>query len=311
MKEVTAKKNAFYFIGLISGFLAIITCLVTLGLSVTDTYISIYVLAGSLVLLGINRIGFHLSNFKKNMLINIGRTVFIFILAVLVCLTYYSIYFLISSMFCYSLTIILHCILEMRKDRSIQSIIFHCLAITFVFLFSFVFFFPAIYQKHASSVSNSNFIILCYASMIIVASLRNVLFPYHKTLKFDVLRRIIKKSLVKEILLALMIIIILCSVYFTIVEENLTSYVDALWYSFSVITTIGFGDISVTTTLGRILSVILGISGIVVVALFTSFIVNFYNEMNKKREERTLQKLIQESKDDEKPIEENNNKDID
>ena len=72
----------------------------------------------------------------------------------------------------------------------------------------------------------------------------------------------------------------------------MTSYVDSLWYSFAVITTIGFGDVTVSTTLGRILSVILGISGIVVVALFTSIIVNFYNEMNKKRDEAEIRRVI-------------------
>ena len=107
--------------------------------------------------------------------------------------------------------------------------------------------------------------------------------------------------------MSLAIFVILCSVYFTVVEPNIESYVDALWYSFSVITTIGFGDVSVTTTLGRILSVFLGISGIIVVALFTSFIVNFYNEMSRRREERDLQKLIEETEKLEK-IEKSANK---
>lgn len=300
MEEVVSKKNAFYFIGLTSGLLAIFSCFVTMGFSVVDSYYSIYALTLALMFLGVNRIGLHLSNFKKNMFINISLTAFIFVLAILVGLTKYSIYFLISSMFCYSLTIILYCILKMREDRSTQSIVFRSLCIAFCFLFSFVFFFPAIYAKHASSVSNSNFIVLCFASMIIVSSSRNILAPYHFKLKLDVVIKIIRKSLVKEIVLGLLILVILCSVYFTLVEPNLTSYVDALWYSFAVITTIGFGDIYVTTTLGRILSVILGISGIVVVALFTSFIVNFYNEMNQKRVERHLKKQTENSGEDKK-----------
>ena len=43
-------------------------------------------------------------------------------------------------------------------------------------------------------------------------------------------------------------------------------------------TTIGFGDLTAVTDFGRILSVILGAYGIVVVALITSIIVNFYGE---------------------------------
>lgn len=292
MKETLKKKNAYYFIGLASGLLAIISCFVAFGFSVVDSYYSIYMLSLALMFLGINRTGLHLSNFKKNMFLNISLTFFIFVLAVLVGLTKYSIYFLITSMFCYSLTIILHCVLKMREDRSTQEIVFRSLCIAFSFLCSFVFFFPAIYTKHASSVSNSNFIVLCFAAVIIVSSTKNILEPYHIKLKIDVIKKIIKKSLVKEIILSLLIIVVLCSVYFTIVEPNITSYVDALWYSFAVITTIGFGDVSVVTTFGRILSVVLGISGIVVVALFTSFIVNLYNEANQKRVEKNLQKSI-------------------
>lgn len=295
MGEMTQKKNTFYFIGLACGILAIVTCGITIALSVMDSYFSIYTLSTALVLLGINRIGLHLSNFKKNMFENIFLTTFIFILAVLVALTKFGIYFLITSMFCYSLTIIAYCLLKMREDRSTQSIIFRSLCIVLSFLFSFVFFFPAIFTKHASSVSNSNFIVLCFTVMIIVSSSKNIAIPYHKKLKVNIISKIIKKSMVNEIILSLLILVVVCSIYFTLVEPNIESYVDALWYSFSVITTIGFGDVSVTTTFGRILSIILGISGIAVVAVFTSFIVNFYNEMNKRREERTLKKLLKET----------------
>lgn len=299
MEKVVKKKNAYYYFGLASGLLAIITCFVTFGLSVTDTYVAIYTLSTALIFLGINRIGLHLSNFKENMFKNIFLTAFIFALAVLVGLTKYSIYCLITGMFCYSLTIIGYCILKIRDDRSIQSIIYHSLSIALAFSFSFVFFFPEIYAKHASTVSNSNFIVLCFSIMIIVASSKNIILPYRAKLKLNVISNIIKKSLVKEIILVLLILVVLCSVYFTLVEQNITSYVDALWYSFAVITTIGFGDVYVATTFGRILSVVLGISGIAVVAVFTSFIVNFYNEMNNKREERTLRRLIEEAKNSE------------
>ena len=304
MEEVAKKKNTFYYVGLVCGVLSVLLCLVTLGLSVSDSYFSIYILSAALVLLGINRIGLHLNNFKQNALVHVFLTVFIFVLAVLVSLTSISLYFLITSMFCYSLTIVVNCLLAIKKDKSIQSIIFNSLCMVLSFLFSFVFFFPAIFEKHASSVSNYNFIILCYSTMIIISSLRNVLAPYTKKLKLHTISNILKKSLVNEIILGLLILIFLFSIYFTLVEPNINSYVDALWYSFSVITTIGFGDVLVTTTLGRILSVILGISGIAVVAVFTSFIVNFYNEMNKKREERTLKKLIKETKELEKLEEE-------
>ena len=292
MKEMNTKTKSLYYVGLISGFLAIICCLTTIGLSVVDSYVAVYMLASALFFLVINRVFFHLSIMKQDLLINMIISGFIALLALFVGLTKINIYFLISSMFGYSLAIIASHLLLIKSDHSRQSIVYNILFIGFSFLFSFVFFFPAIYEKHATSVSNSNFIVLCYSVAVLISASKNVLFPFHKTLKLNVIESVFKKSLVKEIVLGLLIIIILCSLYFTTVEPDIKSYVDSLWYSFSVITTIGFGDIYVTTTFGRILSVILGICGIIFVALFTSIIVNFYHEMNQKREEREIRKIM-------------------
>lgn len=308
MEKVIQKKNAFYFIGLISGILAILSCIASIGLAVGDSYYSIYTLATGLVFLGVNRTGLHLSNFKKNMFEHIFLTVFIFVLATLVALTKFGIYFLIVSMFLYSLTIVVYRILKIREDHSPQSIVFNILCAVFSFLFSFLFFFPAIYAKHATSISNSNFIIFCYALMIIVSSSKNLIYPYYHKLRINIVSNIIRKSLVYEIILSLLILVLLCSIYFTIAEPDMESYVDALWYSFSVITTIGFGDVYVTTTFGRILSVILGICGIAVVAVFTSFIVNFYNEANKRRVEKQMNSIIEKVEEIEKTEEEKTDK---
>jgi hypothetical protein len=68
---------------------------------------------------------------------------------------------------------------------------------------------------------------------------------------------------------------------YTDTESFKGEYTNALWYCFAVVTTIGFGDMTAVSTIGRVLSVILGVYGIVVVALITSIIVNFYGEMKK------------------------------
>ena len=69
---------------------------------------------------------------------------------------------------------------------------------------------------------------------------------------------------------------------FPMVEPTITTFWDGMWYSFAVVTTIGFGDFAATTLVGRILTVVLGIYGIVVVAIMTSVIVNFYNAVSAK-----------------------------
>ena len=100
-------------------------------------------------------------------------------------------------------------------------------------------------------------------------------------MKLNILLNIIRETYVLEILLGLLLMIIACSSIMSTLEPNMENYGDALWYCFALVTTIGFGDISATTLVGRVLSVFLGIYGIVVVALITSVIVNFYGEMKR------------------------------
>ena len=100
-------------------------------------------------------------------------------------------------------------------------------------------------------------------------------------MKLNILLNIIRETYVVEILLGLLLMIIACSSIMSTLEPNMSDYGDALWYCFALVTTIGFGDISATTLVGRVLSVFLGIYGIVVVAIITSVIVNFYGEMKR------------------------------
>ena len=63
-----------------------------------------------------------------------------------------------------------------------------------------------------------------------------------------------------------------------------------------MVTTIGFGDFAAVTPLGRILTVILGMYGIVVVAVITSIIVNFYNETAGKQDIQEIKDIKNEEK---------------
>ena len=97
-------------------------------------------------------------------------------------------------------------------------------------------------------------------------------------IRMDVLRRIVRKTYAAEILFGMLLMITAFSIALPVLEESISNFGDALWYCFAIVTTIGFGDFAAVTLPGRIISVILGCYGIIVVALITSIIVNFYNE---------------------------------
>ena len=111
-------------------------------------------------------------------------------------------------------------------------------------------------------------------------------------LKLDIIKNIIKKTYAVEVIFWLVLLIFAFSFVLSDIEPGIPTYLDALWYCFTLITTIGFGDFTAVTFVGRMLSVILGLYGIICVALITSIIVTFYGEFKdySDEEEEALEK---------------------
>jgi len=291
MMELNAKQSRIITIlAMVFGAIGMFCCVVSIVSSVTDSVHSKYVLTAAIILLGLNRICLHIGRHEGNFFYNFCVTGAMFVLATFVALSSISIYFLTVSFFIYGLLIAVNHAFMIYHDRSASSIILNSLIIAFCFLYSFIFLFPAIYEKHATSVSNWNFIVLSYTMIVFFTCFKNALLPVKEQLKLDTFLNKIRQALAMKIIMGLLVLVTLCSIYFTLVEPGMISFADSLWYCFSVITTIGFGDVTITTTLGRILSVILGLYGIVVVGLVTSIIVTIYNNVNQKKNDDLLEK---------------------
>ena len=136
------------------------------------------------------------------------------------------------------------------------------------------------------------FMLLAFSSMITfpeilltaggaTAAFLSIMLVIFSQVKVDVLKDIVRKTYAAEIISGLLLMMVTFSYLLEFYEESIKTFWDGLWYCFAVVTTIGFGDIAAVTIVGRVLTVILGVYGIVVVALITSIIVNFYGEMKK------------------------------
>ena len=119
--------------------------------------------------------------------------------------------------------------------------------------------------------------------------------------KVELLRKIIRKTYAGEILFGLLLLVVSFSLAFTMLEPNVATFGDALWYCFAIVTTIGFGDLVAVSILGRILSVLLGLYGMIVVAIITSIIVNFYNEVKHTPDDEDDLKAQEETAREELP----------
>ena len=117
-------------------------------------------------------------------------------------------------------------------------------------------------------------------------SLKKIFFPTLKLERFKLLLDIMVRTHTIDVIVCLLAFMIAFSFILPRFETTITNFWDAMWYCFVVITTIGFGDFYATSWMGRLLTVVLGIYGIVVVAIITSVIVNFYNEISAKEKAR-------------------------
>ncbi len=175
---------------------------------------------------------------------------------------YTSISFIIMN-FLYSVILIAESVAKLRQKHSKGRVIMRILLII---------------------LTLANLAVLCFLPyfvlvIIILRAIKQILVISFSQIRLDVLKKIIRKTYASEILLGMILLMAAFSLLLSMLDPNISSFADGLWFCFATVTTIGYGDVTASTLIGRVLSVILGIYGIVVVALITSIIVNFYNEM--------------------------------
>lgn len=97
--------------------------------------------------------------------------------------------------------------------------------------------------------------------------------------KLKLLKGVLKRTNANQIIISFLFFFFADALLIWLIEPSIKTYVDSLWYCFTVFSTIGFGDIIATTFIGRILTVLLSVLTIFVVALVTGVVVAFYNDV--------------------------------
>lgn len=190
----------------------------------------------------------------------------------------------------YCLVIVISRIIRIIEKKSLRAVVFNAILITLVVLLSIGLFIPV----DVDGIDNVVLIECLFVAFTALAEVASVAFGQ---LKFKVLFKIIINTFALEVLFGLLATMVAGSLVLLTVEDTFANFGEALWYTFTVVTTIGFGDKVAVSTVGRVVSVVLGIYGIVAVAVITSIIVNFYNETSGKKDAKELKSI---QKDEEK-----------
>lgn len=110
--------------------------------------------------------------------------------------------------------------------------------------------------------------------------------------KLKVLWRVIKQTKADEIILSYLIFVFIDALVIFLADPAIKTYGNAVWYCCVVIFTVGFGDLVATVVLSKIATIILMIYSVIVVAIVTGVIVNFYSQLIRIRQENTMEAFV-------------------
>ncbi len=110
--------------------------------------------------------------------------------------------------------------------------------------------------------------------------------------KFRLFWSIVKRCRAEKITLGFFISFFIVSLIIMIREPDICTYGQAMWYTFVSCTTIGFGDITVSTALSMFLTVYMTLYEIIWIAILSGVIVSHYMEVITRREKMTATKFL-------------------
>ena len=198
---------------------------------------------------------------------------------------------LVGGLYCFG--IVVSRVIVMIQKKTPRSYIFNGLIILTFIVLAFVLI--SGFQKGDESIAN---VILIECVVIAIASFLQVFALATEQLKLKTLGAIILRTYALEILFGMAAMMVCFSLVFMYIEPGIDNFGDGMWYCFAVVTTIGFGDFTCSTLVGRLLTVLLGLYGLVVVAVITSIFVNFYNETAGRNDKKEIKSIKREDDKD-------------
>ncbi len=109
-----------------------------------------------------------------------------------------------------------------------------------------------------------------------------------------VLKQAFKTSGADKIFGSFILFYLIAALVVWIFEPTIHNYFDSLWYCFVSLATIGFGDITASTLIPRIVTVLLWLYAVVVLAILTAVITGYFLDAAKLKANESVQEFLSE-----------------
>ena len=105
--------------------------------------------------------------------------------------------------------------------------------------------------------------------------------------------KILRRTGMLQVFASFCVFLSICAFALFFWDPEVKSVGDGFWYCFVASTTIGFGDVCVSTVFGRIVTVILSLYGILTAAMIPGVVVTYYTEFIRIREQDTVSVFLE------------------
>ncbi|MCT0954024.1 hypothetical protein EFL41_10840 [Weissella cibaria] len=111
------------------------------------------------------------------------------------------------------------------------------------------------------------------------------------TLIGNILNKVFRKTNIANVFYVVATIVIAVSVAFHFVEHE--SYMNSFYWAIITVSTVGYGDVSAHTTLGKLLSILMALGGVGMFGVLTSSITSYFQEENEALQEEVAEMKLQ------------------
>lgn len=107
-----------------------------------------------------------------------------------------------------------------------------------------------------------------------------------------IVAKILKYTGADKIIAGFLAFTLLCATVIWLIEPEIRTWFEALWYCFTVVSTIGFGDVVVHHMFSRSISVVLSIYAVLILAIFTGVVVNYFTQIVELRQQDSIAAIV-------------------
>lgn len=105
--------------------------------------------------------------------------------------------------------------------------------------------------------------------------------------------RVLKRTGAIKIFFAYIILLCIAGLALWFIEPQVNGFFEGVYFCFVASTTIGFGDIVPVTVVGRIITIVITLFGILTVAIVPGVVVMYYTEYLKLKEKETISTFLE------------------